>query len=323
MRFFGKTYLPLLLGLMALSGCHSAIMSDLSDCPQYTAFMFDVRTMDDTSFPDSKIDDVRVFAFDENGKLVGEWTDTGVAFLPGYGLKTDYYRPGKTTFVSWAAKDLKKYDFSAFKAGADQKDLLVFMAKQAGKIEATAGHLYVGEPNAPFLEQLDRRGKGTFTDSVHITLSEITNRLSFVIDGLEAGHTYSLKFTSRNSRYDYKGTMLSDDTFEWTTGDLRQSPSRDGKSVTVSASYEILKLSPDLRDGYLMQVFDETGRVVYAFDPLMDYILYGAADNPNVGKLDLVHDFSILINLRPSGETYMAVSAVINNWNIVFRDVNL
>lgn len=310
------------IGVFALSGCHSAIMSDLSECPQYTVFTFDVHTMDDTGFPDSKIDDVRVFAFDENGKLVGEWMDNGVVFIPGYGFRTDYYRPGRTTFVAWAAKDISKYDFSAFKVGADQKDLLVFMAKQAGKIEAEAGHLYVGEPKAP-LEQRDRANEGTFTDSVHFTLSEITNRLSFVIDGLEEGHTYTLKFTSRNSRYDYGGEMLPDETFEWTTDDLRQSPSRDGKSVTVTASYEILRLNPDLQDGYLMQILDETGRVVYAFDPLKDYILYGADDNPNIDKLDLVHDFSILINLRPSGDTYMAVSAVINNWNIVFRDVNL
>ncbi|BDE83009.1 hypothetical protein [Porphyromonas somerae] len=76
MKLISKIGLSALL-LVALASCQKGIMSDLSECPQYTIFTFDVRTPDEISYPDGKIDDLRVFAFDENDQLIGEWKECG------------------------------------------------------------------------------------------------------------------------------------------------------------------------------------------------------------------------------------------------------
>lgn len=60
MKLYSKILLSA-IGALALSGCHSAIMSDLTECPQYTVFTFDVRTPDEISFPDNKIDEAETW----------------------------------------------------------------------------------------------------------------------------------------------------------------------------------------------------------------------------------------------------------------------
>lgn len=327
MKLISKIGLSALL-LVALASCQKGIMSDLSECPQYTIFTFDVRTPDEISYPDGKIDDIRVFAFDENDQLIGEWKEGGVAFLPDYEMRTNHYRPGKTTtFVAWAAKDMSQYDLSAFKVGAKKSDLVLFMAKQADKIKATAGPLYVGTPKEGALNQIDRDGKGTVIDRVHFPLTQITNHFNIEIRGLAPGHQYKMTYTAKNSRYSYDGQLLPDTPFEWTTDTFEQKVSESGKSVTVSATYDILRLVPGERGDYLITITDESGQVVYEFDPLHDYILYSgvamSSPNPFKDHLDLNHDFNIRILLQKYTETYMAVQVTIQNWNLVFRDAHL
>ena len=328
MKLISKIGLSALL-LVALTSCHKSIMSDLSECPQYTIFTFDVRTPDEISYPDGKIDDIRVFAFDENDQLIGEWKDGKVAFLPDYEMRTNHYRSGKTTtFVAWAAKDMSQYDLTAFKAGAKKSDLVLLMAKQADKIKATAGPLYVGTPTGGPLKQNDRDGMGTEIDRVHFTLTQITNHFNIQIRGLAPGHKYKMTYTAKNSRYGYDGRLLPDTPFEWTAKTFEQKESSDGKSITLNATYDILRLVPGERGDYLITITDELGNVVYEFDPLHDYILYSgvamSSPNPFKDHLDLNHDFNIRILLQQSKETtYMAVQVTIQNWNLVFRDVDL
>lgn len=331
MKIIRKILIPALL-VLALSSCHSTIESDLEECPQYTVFTFDVITPDEVSYPDGKIDQVRVFAFDESGSLVGEWIDGEVAFTKDYELRTDYYRPGTTTFVAWAGKDLSQYDFSAFTEGAKRDDLVLLMAKQSAKIAATAGPLYVGEPKGGALTQEER--VGTFVDEVHFSLVQITNHFDIRIEGLPAGHTYSMTFTAENSRYAYDGSLLPDSRFEWTTDDYAQTDDPETGLSTLTATYDILRLVPGTKGDYLITITDETGKAVYSFDPLHDYILYDGlgsdgSGNPFRDHLDLNHDFAIRIFLTPapgptpSDETYMAVRVTIQNWNLVFRDETL
>ncbi|MDO5036587.1 MAG: FimB/Mfa2 family fimbrial subunit [Porphyromonas sp.] len=302
-------------------------MSDLDDCPQYTVFTFDVRTPDEISFPDNKIDDVRVFAFDENGQLIGEWIEGEVAFLPGYQMTTEFYRPGQTTtFVAWAAKDMSQYDLSAFKLGAKKEDLVLFMAKQADQIMAVAGPLYVAESKEPLVQE-NRDGKGTHTDFVHFSFVQITNHFNIQIEGLPAGHQYKINFTAKNSKYTADGTLLPDTPFEWTTETFKQSTNDNGTMAVLQVTYDILRLVPGQKGDYLITITDDQGRVVYQFDPLHDYILYegAAASGPNPFKdhLDLNHEFNIRIRLEGSNENYMAVQVTIQSWNLVFRNVGL
>lgn len=327
---------PFALALLLLAGCHSAVYEDLSDCPQQIRFTFHVRTPNEISYPDSQIDRLRLFAFDEEERLIAEWTDDAVAFLPGYALTTDFYRPGgTTTFVAWAAKDLDRYDLSAFVPGAKKSDLVLFMAKQQEKIAATAGPLFVGTPEGGALKQeADRSALGSVTDEVHFPLTQISNHLDITIEGLPKGHTYAMTYRAHNSRYAADGTLLEDTPFEWTTDDFTQTAAEGKETATLHATYDILRLVEGQRGDYLITITDETGRVVYEFDPLHDFILYDGLSvdgeaNPFRDHLDLNHHYTIRIRLDETSHTgddeatYMAVMVTIQDWNIVFRNESL
>ena len=323
MNTLQKIILPL-AAAFALTGCHTAIMSDLSECPQYTVFTFDVKAPGAISFPEA-VDELRVFAFDEQGRLIGEWVDGAVVFLPGYEMKTNYYRAGTTTFVAWGGYNLADYDFSAFVAGATLDDLILLMQQQeAGKLAADASPLFVGVATEPLTQAAGREGRGSVTDSVHFHLTQITNHIDLEITGLETGHEYTITFTAKNNNYRYDGELLGSDRFEWVPDDFLQTDEAGGTTLTVS--YDILRFVPGAPGDYLIEVRDENGVVVYSFDPLHDFILHNQDDNPFRDHLDLNHDFDIYINLRedetpsPGEETYMAVQVTISGWNLVFRN---
>lgn len=63
----------------------------------------------------SDIRQVRVFAFDANGVLVGEFSDKKVLLSADYSLSATLQHTGKLTFVAWGGSDLESYDFQIFK----------------------------------------------------------------------------------------------------------------------------------------------------------------------------------------------------------------
>ena len=105
-----------------LIGCDSAIFDNLSGCPQGVNFQFYSRTSCE-QFPNypSDIRQVRVFAFDEQDVLVGEFSDKKAVLSADYSLPATLRHTGKLTFVAWGGSDLVAYDFSGFKEGVTAK----------------------------------------------------------------------------------------------------------------------------------------------------------------------------------------------------------
>ena len=83
----------ILLSAYCLIGCDFAVFDDLVSCPQGVSFHF-YRQTPCEQFPNypSDIRQVRVFAFDANGVLVGEFSDKKYSFqriipcLPHYSI---------------------------------------------------------------------------------------------------------------------------------------------------------------------------------------------------------------------------------------------
>ena len=77
----------ILLSAYCLIGCDFAVFDDLVSCPQGVSFHF-YRQTPCEQFPNypSDIRQVRVFAFDANGVLVGEFSDKKVLLSADYSL---------------------------------------------------------------------------------------------------------------------------------------------------------------------------------------------------------------------------------------------
>lgn len=307
--------IAIMVGLLALlTGCHCAIYEDLSDCPQGIVFSFDIRYPGARAYDDG-VREIRLFAFDEQGKLISEIKDSPVKFSKDYSLTTDLYRPGeKLTFVTWAGADLSQYDFAGFTPGTSLTEMTVALAHQGAELGAKASPLFVGTTTEPLLQQ---ERVGTVMDSVHISMEQLTNRVYFSISGLDPERQYTIHIGAANSRYAGTGKLLPEEPFTYLPAD---EICVDG---TLEADFDILKLDPSL--AYPVEVIDkETSEVVYSLD-LIDLIARGHRLHPEAPELliERNHNYEILINLQKSGEpgTYMAIQAFICEWNVVSRDV--
>lgn len=303
-------------GLLALllTGCHSNIYEDLSDCPQGIVFSFDIRYPGVRAYDDG-VKEIRLFAFDEQGRLITEIKDSPAKFSKDYYLTTDLYRPGeKLTFVTWAGANLSQYDFAGFTPGTSLTEMIVALAHQGAELGAEASPLFVGTTTEPLIQQ---ERVGTVMDSVHISMEQLTNRVYFSINGLDPERQYTIHIGAANSRYAGTGKLLPEEPFTYLPA------AEIYEEGTLEADFDILKLDPSL--AYPVEVIDkETGEVVYSLD-LIDLIARGHRLHPEAPELliERNHNYEIVINLRKEGTegTYMAVSALICDWNIVFRDV--
>ena len=81
----------ILLSAYCLIGCDFAVFDDLVSCPQGVSFHF-YRQTPCEQFPNypSDIRQVRVFAFDANGVLVGEFSDKKVLLSADYSLSATF-----------------------------------------------------------------------------------------------------------------------------------------------------------------------------------------------------------------------------------------
>lgn len=305
------------LVLPLLSGCHTGIYSDLSDCPQGVDFTFHVQTpcQAQPTYP-SDITEVHIFAFDDEGRLTRSVDATGITLTKDYVLRTDYYHIGTSDFVVWAGSDLSRIDFGSFTEGVTMRDEMIAAVKrQAESLTGPLPTLYVGTPVDGPLTQEDRSHLGTMYDRVAIHLTQITNRVNFTIKGLDASRTYAIAIEDDNSRYTIDGSFAKDDRFVYTPLTMGQ------KGSTLTASFDLLRLAKG-RHASVIITDTTTGEVVWSRNLIEELILYSAAGEPPY-SLECDHLFDIELQLSIHNDTFVAVSATINQWNVVFRDVNL
>lgn len=312
--------LPLLL-IGSLSSCDDMIYDDLAECPQGVDFRFYTQTpcQQTPSYP-MEIKETRVFAFGESGILLKEYDTKEVVLSEEYTQRVDFYHVGTSSFVAWGGEDLSKYDFSPFEVGKTTKgEMIVALQRQADSVTANMPHLYVGEPIEGTLTQEDRSEIGTFYDVLSFNMQQLTNTLHLTIHGLSPRSKYQVMIEAANSRYDILGNMLKDSRFTYL------SPNHNQEKDLLKADFCLLKLEEN-KDIHLVITDVEKGKQVYRADLIDDLILYRSKQELSPIKLECEHVFDLELFLEPDStvdETFIAVRAIINQWNIVFREVIL
>lgn len=101
MRIRSVHYIAFIMLLVyCLIGCNSAVFDNLGGCPQGVYFQF-YRQTPCEQFPGypSDIREVRVFVFDDDDLLVGEFSDKKAVLSADYSLSATLRHTGKLTFV--------------------------------------------------------------------------------------------------------------------------------------------------------------------------------------------------------------------------------
>lgn len=307
---------------LLISGCKKIIYDDLSQCPQGVDFSFYEVSLADPAkklYPEA-VKEVRIFAFDEQGRLVREISQNGLKLSEDYYLRTDYYRVGTSDFLVWAGSDLSQLDFSQFVPGKTTRaEMIVALKRQADSFKGAIAPIYVGEPENGPLTQEDRSHKGTFYDKVPIRLKQINNRLNFTLLGLHPGHTYTIQVEDNNSRYTIEGKIDKDGRFIYYSSDLKK------EGTTLTAWIDVMKLEEG-RNARLIVTDTTTGKEIFNENLVEDVILKpGPNGQSSPNRLDKghVYDITLQFDYDKGTGSYVVVSGIVNKWNIVFRKVEL
>lgn len=303
--------------LLLMTSCHKAIYSDLSECPQGVHFRFleQNRCVAAPTYPED-IKEVRIFAFDEKGVLLAHWEAKGLRLSAEFFMEQEYLHIGKSTFVAWGGSDLSKYDFGKFSIGSTTKEqMMVELLKKKEVMGADVSPIYVGVPKEGTLTQEDRSKVGSIFDSITFNMHQISNEFNFTLHGVREGGDYDLYIEGDNTKYHIDGSFADGASVRYVT-------KVEMAGTTLKANFKTLKLAKD-RSLRLVLIDRLSNEEVYSANLIQDLLLYsgsGANGNPPY-DLECQHLFNIEMTLDLAN--HVALAAKINDWNIVFRDIEL
>lgn len=302
-----------------LIGCNLAVFDDLSDCPQGVDFQFYSQTPCE-QFPGypSGIREIRVFAFDDNDVLVGEFSDKKMVLSADYSLSATLRHTGKLTFVAWGGSDLAAYDFSAFKEGVtSRQEMRVSLRLRDRWISSAPGPLYVGLASVS-LE--NREDVGSVYERVVFNMRELTYRVRFTIrsvpDPFPVGGDFIIKIEDDNGVYDFDGQIAPGERLEYMAEAVRDIEG------ALMADFTLMKLEEGRRT--LVSLIDRaTGATLYTAKLVDDIIMFREDAGEPPYSLECDHDFPITLKLKSGKNIWMLVRATVLDWNVVSRPIEL
>lgn len=313
MKIQRALYFTILLSFLSVfSSCDRAVYDDLRDCPQGVDFKFYRQTPCSVapSYP-SDVKQVRVFAFDGNGVLVGDYSDTQVSLSSGYKLSALLPAGKIFTFVAWGGGNLSEYGFSSFEKGKTKKeDLLLSLIHDSNTDVAHLSPLCYGASSTA-LDVSSHEGEGSVYETVSINMEEITSHVNLRVKGLQASDEYSVRILQKSDTYGFDGAYRPAPGFEY-------SPSVHRDGTTLLSDFMTMKLLE--HGGLQLSILNTTtGKTVYTADLVDDLIMYRGDSGEPPYSLSCTHDFDIVLTL----ESHALIKAVVNDWNVITRPVDL
>ena len=302
-----------------LIGCNSAVFDDLGRCPQGVNLQFYSQTPCER-FPDypSDIREVRVFAFDDEDLLIGEFSDKKAILSADYSLSATLRHTGKLTFVAWGGSDLEAYDFSDFREGiTTRQEMQVSLRLKNGRISSAPGSLYVGFAS---ISLENREDMGSVYERVAFNMQELTYRVHFTVSSIlspfPADEDFIIRIEDDNGVYDFNGRIALCERFEYVTEAVRDAEG------ALKADFTLMKLEEG-RNAIVSLIDRTTGETLYTADLVDDILMFrGDAGEPPY-SLECDHDFPITLKLKYGRKTWTLVQATVLDWNVISRPIEL
>lgn len=307
-----------MVAIGAMMACDSWIYDDLADCPQEVVFHFYRQIPCETQpYYPADIREVRVYAFDDNDVLAGQFTATNLTLTRDTFLTVPFDQQGDFRFVAWAAASFDNYSVASIQPGVTtRQQLMLALSHPDGIVQERPAPLYMGELSSP-LGRHYQPGEGTHRDTVRINMQQLTYRVNLTVYGLDASAPYDAFITDDNDQYDFYGHIVGGrPSFHYTSLIDRQ-------GTVLRARYTTLRLAEN-RPTRLSIVNTATGREVFGTRLVDDLIMYRGVFGEPPYSLSCDHDFNVIIVLerdtQVTTETYMTVRATVNDWNVVYRN---
>ncbi|MDR0893069.1 MAG: FimB/Mfa2 family fimbrial subunit [Mediterranea sp.] len=244
------------------------------------------------------------YLFDAEGILVSSLEEEQVRVHSTYRKRMET-TAGLFTVVAWAGVDDDLFERpNAPRAGITKKEDLHFRLRrtQLRSSSLEGRKVYYGESAAVYIP--DATDAGSIYKAAAVNLSEQTNRLQVVIDGLPDAAGYEVLIESRNGAMSLDGSVAPDDLIEY------HAASTLVEEGTLTASFTLLRLSTGLSTTLIVRN-SESGAELYRGDLLGTLLL----KNPHV-NLACDRDFTIRFTTADACRcgTYTVMEIWVNNW---------
>lgn len=326
-----------LAGLMTAS---CSIMDYEGDCSvNYRArFRYDMHLHYSDAFA-SEVKSVTLYAFDQSGKFVQQFTDSGEALAQqGYSLPFEL-PAGTYHFVAWCRPEggHQSYDVPDMKPGVSTLDELTCSIRRQYDEE---GQAHVGELDPLFHSLVTNY---TLTDEpgthyVDVPLMKNTKTVRVVLQHLSGEpvdvNQFTFSITDENGRMAFDNSLLDDEllcydpyyTASGTAGMEDGTESRETTAVSAAlAELSVGRLVKDKDTRTTLTVRNPKGETVLSI-PLIDYALlvkgYYNRDMSDQEYLDRQDEYNLTFFLD-GNEHWLSSSIIINSWRVVLSETEL
>ena len=325
------------LGLLSVS---CSIMDYEGDCSvNYRArFTYDMHLHYSDAFA-HEVQSVTLYAFDESGKFVQQFMDSGEALAqPGYSLPFEL-PAGTYHFVAWCGMegDLQSYDVPQMIPGTSTLEELTCTIRRQYDAERQA---HVGELDPLFHGLVS---ECTLTDEpgthyVNVPLMKDTKTVRVVLQHLSGepvdASQFTFSITDENGLMAHDNSLLDDELLCYepyyiASGTADMGMDEDARATTaVSAALAELstgRLVKDKDTRTVLTVRNAEGDTVLSI-PLIDYALlvkgYYNQEMSDQEYLDRQDEYSLTFFLDENNH-WMNASIIINSWRVVLSEAEL
>lgn len=342
---------------LSLQSCDGVIYDDEGDCSvRYRMkFVYDKNMKWADAFA-SEVKSVRLYAFDRNGRLVWQKTESGAALAAdGYAMDLDL-PAGQYHFVAWAGldnEDATDRHFTIVGGRADNSmtlDALTCSLNRMREGEKAVSDkrldgLYHAMADIELPSALSTGG--TFEYKMHLTKN--TNRVRVILQHISGAdidvNNFTFEIEEANGLMNHDNSLLQDETITYRPHDLingtagmglddypefgkdAAADTDDGEAVTkinvAMADMTIARLVEG-RKTYLTVRANSDNHLV-ARIPLVDYALmlkggYGH-EMTDQDYLDRQDDYTLTFFLDRN-QKWIGTSIIINSWKVVLSNVD-
>lgn len=330
MKIYSKLIAAIFTLATVLTSCNSWIYDNgYQDCPQGVYLKYQAKSpCGDTNIYPAAGATLNIFAFDANDRLVSSKEVKNVTLTEDYTYVYEV-KEGKYSFVTWVNADLTALNAAQVTNGVTTKSDLMYTLKKSGSNYTqidTAAHVYQGagltEADLPIITEYS----GAEFDTVYTNLSEKTNRVKVVVEGVDTNANFDAYFVLSNDKYKLNGEVqrvVADTAYLAPNFTVKKDASSASSTAladsTVSFTFKTLALEAQNLDRLVIKINDR----VTINESLVGLILMRGDGQV---RLACDRDFTVRLKVKEhkcSCGIYMAVAVYINDWLVHSYPVEL
>lgn len=337
---WGLALVTLLAG-MAYSSCDNVIYDDEGDCEAYyhIRFKYDMNMKFADAFA-NEVTSVALYAFDKNGVLVAQKTETGEVLA-----NEDYYMaldvaPGEYELLSWCGLGNGE-SFKVPDAVVGKTTITEMKCRMNYELEANGNDGLVDEDLKPLFHGKthvilkDEAGVQEET----ISLTKNTNVVRVVLQHLSGEDVdpsmFRFEITADNGYMDYDNSLIDNVLLHYSPWSVSAGSAdidadiygdaRSGQKVNVAvAEMTVGRLMSDMNPVLAIYNVEKNTKVLSI--PLVDYALLvkGNYNNKmtNQEYLDRQDEYNLTFFLDESGK-WASAMIYVNSWMVILQDSGL